>query len=662
MKRRNFFAGATALGAARAFGAQLETGAPAQVTESLNGEWRFQLEGAPAWRVVRVPHTWQVEDGSEAYYGAAWYERDFDVPESWRGSAARVEFEAVFHSAEVWVNGAKAGEHLRKGYTAFALDVTALLQYGAPNSVRVRVTNAFDDAMLPRGRSSDWAHDGGLYRPVWLHVTPKTYIERVEIDADPDLASGRGTVEARLIVANAAGALRARWRIVEEETGRVAGSGESGAVIRAAIERVRLWHFDQPHLYRLEVALDSGHRFAETFGFRRIEIRDRAFWVNGERVRLMGVERMAGSNPDYGMAEPTLWIEHDHADMKELNCVFTRVHWPQDRRVLDYCDRHGIFLQTEVPTWGPATFAGMKDEPAPALMENGLEQLREMIARDRNHPCLFSWGVCNEVGGQNPPAYRFAKRLYDEAKRLDPRRPATYASHSLRATPEKDVSREMDFVSWNEYYGSWYPGTPETLGKNLDEIGRAFPDKPIVISEYGYCACTADRPEGDTRRIEILREHSRVARERPFVAGLIFFDYNDYRTHVGDKGLGALKQRVHGVVDVYGGRKASWRALQDEASPILALSAHGLKPGEMTVTLEVRNSVPAYRLRGYVLEAVIYGFGEIPLERKRVRLRELAPGETETLRLSFQEKAALRVTFEVRRPTEFPAKTLIWTA
>ena len=57
--------------------------------------------------------------------------------------------------------------------------------------------------------------------------------------------------------------------------------------------------------------------------------------------------------------------------MKELNCVYTRVHWPQDRRVLDYCDRHGILIQTEVPAWGPATFAGMGEQPDAEIMENG---------------------------------------------------------------------------------------------------------------------------------------------------------------------------------------------------------------------------------------------------------------------------------------------------
>ena len=92
--------------------------------------------------------------------------------------------------------------------------------------------------------------------------------------------------------------------------------------------------------------------------------------------------------------------------MKELNCVYTRVHWPQDRRVLDWCDRHGILIQTEVPTWGADTFKGMKDEPSPEIMNNGLEQLREMIARDRNHPCIFAWGVCNEIERPEPAGLR----------------------------------------------------------------------------------------------------------------------------------------------------------------------------------------------------------------------------------------------------------------
>jgi len=209
----------------------------------------------------------------------------------------------------------------------------------------------------------------------------------------------------------------------------------------------------------------------------------------------------------------------------------------------------------------------MSGEPSPEIMNNGLEQLHEMIARDRNHPCIFSWGVCNEIGGQNPPAYSFAKRMYEESKRLDPNRLVSYASNSLQKTPGKDVAGLMDYVMWNEYYETWYGGTPDDVHRNLEEIHAAFPNKPIVISEYGYCACRPDRPEGDEHRIRILEKHDSVFRDFDYMAGLIFFCYNDYRTHIGDRGTGVCKQRIHGVVDLYGNPESSWGTLRLDPLP-----------------------------------------------------------------------------------------------
>jgi beta-glucuronidase len=492
----------------------------------------------------------------------------------------------------------------------------------------------------------------------------------VEIDAEPDLAAGNAGVRFKLWVRNA-GTSPAEGPIGVRVTGDGGGlsaiekdnaaryalkPGESAAIeIHAGtIERAKLWHFDHPHLYTLEVRLGSGHAIEETFGVRKIATRDGGFYLNGERVRLMGVERMAGSNPEYGMAEPSNWIAHDHADMKELNCVYTRVHWQQDRRVLDYCDRNGILIQTEVPTWGGETFQGMTSEPSETILTNGLEQLREMIARDRNHPCVFSWGVCNEIQGQNPPAYQFAKRMYEEAKKLDPKRLVTYASNSLNTTPAKDVAGLMDYVMWNEYYESWYKGTPADMARNLDEIHQAFPGKAIVISEYGYCACTPERAEADARRIEILKAHDRVFREREYMAGLIFFCYNDYRTHVGDKGSGVMKQRVHGVVDLYGGRKPSYEALRLESSPIAAVS---VKAGAraLEVTVRTREAVPAYTLTGYKLRAVVHGAAGIPVERFEAVLPTLAPGQQASVTVPFSEKAPARIQLDVLRPTGFSA-------
>jgi beta-glucuronidase len=660
-------------------------------TINLDGEWSFRPDGdavgdrenwqasenTRGWRSVTVPHTWQIEPTLADYRGLAWYHRQFFARDVWRGSIVRIEFEAVFHSAIVWVNGKPAGNHLRKGYTAFTLDITRLLKLGAMNTLVVKVDNAFNEHMLPRGRSSDWAHDGGIYRPVHLLITPPLYIERVAIDALPDFETKAAAITAEVYLRNAgssAASGRVSFRIIDEQTGLPAASSDTAssfsvpaghaqtASLRANLSNARFWHFDHPNLYRLEASAtsaDVASSLVTVFGVRKLEVRNSQFFFNGEPARLMGVERMAGSNPEYGMAEPSEWIDHDHADLKHLNCIFTRVHWPQDKRVLDYCDRNGILMQSEVPTWGPATFQGMGTEPDADIMENGREQFREMLARDGNHPCIVSWGLCNEIGGQNPPAYNFAKRMFEEAKRLDPHRLCSYASHSLRTTPAKDVAGLMDFIECNEYFGTWYPGGPDAVSQSLDEIHTAFPDRPIVISEYGYCACTADRPEGDEHRIRTLETHDAVFRQKPYIGGLIFFCYNDYRTHVGDRGSGVMKQRVHGVVDLYGARKPSYDVLRSESSPIESLDISGSAVA-LKLTLRTRRAIPAYNLRGYKLRGVYYGFGNIPTERREIELPDLTPGQELKLTLEFSESRPWKIEIDMLRPTGFSAYSRMW--
>jgi beta-glucuronidase len=596
------------------------------------------------------------------YRGVAWYQRDVDLPATWVGNTVRIEFEAVFHSAWISVNRQRAGEHLGKGYTAFRLDITRFLHFGARNTIAVKVDNSFDERMLPRGRSSDWAHDGGIYRPVTLLVSPRAYIERVRVDADPDAVS----LSAELRNSGATPFTGTPgYRIIDDETGLTvleqaavrrinlrAGETTTVTLPPARLHAPKLWHFDHPHMYIVEVTFGA-HAVRTAFGIRRIEVRDGAFYLNGEPTTLMGVERMAGSNPEYGMAEPESWIRHDHDDMKELNAVFTRVHWPQDRRVLDYCDRHGILIQTEVPAWGGAAFKGMSGEASPEIMNNGLEQLREMIASDAHHPSVFAWGLCNEIDGQNPVAAEFARRLRNEAKQLDPHRLCTYASNSLQSTPERDVAGEMDFIEWNEYYGSWYKGSTEDLRRQLDEIHRAFPGKVIVISEYGYCACTPERPEDDEARIRILRDHTRILREHPAVGGMIFFCYNDYRTHIGDQGTGAMQQRVHGVVDLLGHRKPSFRALREESSPVASLVFDGRE-----VTIRTRTRGPGYTLAGYRLRAIGYAASGIPIEQQEIDLPVLKPGDETRVTLAFGEKSTVRTQLDVLRPTSFSAFTV----
>jgi beta-galactosidase len=690
--RRQFLSESALVAAALASRSSAVTPAvrPAAETISLCGTWAFQIDpddlgtknswqtldhATGQWGEVTVPHTWQVDPAHSDYRGIAWYRRSFEVLPNWRDAAVRLQFEAVFHTATVWVNGQLAGEHARKGYTAFTLDITPMLRWGQANLIAVRVDNAFNEHMLPRGRSSDWAHDGGIFRPVQLIITPETYIELVVIDAIPDLSTKKAAVTVSAHCRNTRAKNwtgSASFRVFDDATGQTvansmsskltinAGASET-VTLKATIANAKFWHFDSPNLYRIETQITDGrdeHQLETTFGIREFEIKDGKFHLNGELVRLMGVERMAASNPEFGMAEPAEWIEHDHRDLKDLNCVFTRVHWPQDQRVLDYCDRHGMLMQLEVPTWGPATFADMGAEPAADIMENGLEQLRELIEQNRNHPSVVAWGLCNEIGGQNPPAYNFAKRMLEEAKRLDPGRLCSYASNSLLKTPERDVAGLMDFIEANEYFGTWQPGDERDLDHHLDALHTAFPAKPIVISEYGYCACTPDRPEGDLPRIEILRNHTKVFRSKDFFGGAIFFCYNDYRTHSGDRGTGALQQRVHGVVDVYGRPKPSYAVLRDESSPIetLTVTNHG---NTFHVLLKTRSTLPSYTLRGYRVEGVFYGQGDIPVERQEIRLPDLTPGKTAEVDLVFaQADSPYRVCFEVIRPTRFAAYSL----
>ncbi len=686
--RRDFLTGLTTAGVAAmaplTVNAAKTTPAAPSAPAALEKGWQFRLDPhgveearelstkSDGWQPIVVPHTWQIVEGSEDYVGVAWYRTMIYAPVEWQDRFVRVEFEAISHTAHVFLNGMPVGEHNGKAYTAFTCDLQPLLRFAQINTLLVRVDNTYSETMLPRMKSYDWANDGGIIRPVNLLVTPKVFIERIEIDAIPDIDKKKAEVKVRAVIRNTrTDRLQAQLRAsVHEENADwdlqttpptvTPVSAGSTAVVELGplqIDAPRLWHFDAPNLYQARVTVEAAgqeHSYSDGFGIRKFEIRGTAFYLNGERVFLMGLERMAGSNPDYGMAESTAWIDANHHEMKELNCVFTRVHWAQDRRVLDYCDRHGILMQEEVPAWGPKTFKNTENGIQQKLEENGIEQMREMITRDRNHPSIVSWGLCNEVNGKNPMTRQFAHAVSAEARRLDPNRLQTYASNSLATDPGADMAGDFDFISCNEYYGSWSPGGVTEVRGYIDRIRKAFPGKPIVVSEYGWCECKPETSVGDTARVDIVNSHTEVFRDFPEVAGAIYFDYNDYRTLVGDKGLGAFKQRVHGVVDLYSNRKPSFDALRLQSSPIeqVTLSRSG---NSCALSLKTRHSIPCYPLRGYSIRWIVYGYDDLPMEGGSSMLPELSPGAQHSATIHFKTDPAKRITVEILRPTGFSA-------
>ena len=189
-----------------------------------------------------------------------------------------------------------------------------------------------------------------------------------------------------------------------------AGAQEQALALR--IDNVKLWHFDQPNLYRLELelldsrgnALDSR---GDTFGARTLQLRDRHLYLNGERVRLSGITRHEDS-PWEGLAETRGTIKHDYDDLKALQVTFTRpVHYPQHKEVLDYCDRNGILLAPEIPMW-QFTERQMTD---PRVMTLAKQMMREMIEQAYNHPSIMAWSVCNESETFKPGGVAYVRMM-----------------------------------------------------------------------------------------------------------------------------------------------------------------------------------------------------------------------------------------------------------
>jgi beta-glucuronidase len=426
-----------------------------------------------------------------------------------------------------------------------------------------------------------------------------------------------------------------------------------------------LWHFDFPALYRAVCLLvrdgEVQTRREVEFGIRKVEVKNGFYYLNGEPMRLMGVEWMPGSDPRYGMAEPREVTRTILRDMKSLNVILTRFHWQQDDFVFQFGDNEGLLIQEEIPAWGSRTMEGRLDE-VQAM------QMKEMISAHYNHPSIYAWGLCNEIGGQSEKAHQFVRRGMELGRRLDPTRLLTWASNSLQSTPEKDASGLVDFIEWNDYWESWYRGDLSDLEQNLARIREAFPDKALVISEYGLCECDPRNPSGDERRIEILRTHTDRYRKASNVAGAIFFDYNDYRTHIGDKGKGAFQQRVHGVVDLLGRRKPSYEALKRECSPVkqIRIEPPVETDGRARATVEIssrdlKTDLPAYTLRGYTLIWEAYNGFHQPIAAGKLALPDLAPGAVHQEDLTWESFDDLReIHVEIFRPTGYSVLEGFW--
>lgn len=624
----------------------------------LNGFWRFApdyLNWGEAyrwyageysdrdWDTVETPHSWSLDPRYPYYVGAAWYRKSFQVPRQWRDLWVRVVFQGVFYRARVWLNGRLLGEH-EGGYTPFEFDVSDRLHFEGPNLLVVRADNRWDENTLPGARPGSrprdqvypWLDHGGIIRDAWLEATPRVYLVRQKIHAEPDFASGTASVGLTVWVRNTTEhsvQARLRWRIRSPDGAsaptpaelpvRLAARSTDKVMLstRMPAARVHLWELDRPRLYESEAELDPyGSRHRTHFGIRKFQVQSGRLLLNGNPIRLAGAHRVP-DHPCWGQNDPADAVARDLSLMKEAGLVFARItHYPASPAVLDWADRHGLLIVAEAGNWGlvPAQL------DAPILREKFRRQQQEMIERDWNRPSIIAWSVGNEYASDTPAGVRWTRDMAAFTRSLDPTRAVTF--QSFRAwvpdiRPEDEGSHWVDFVSINVY------GDPDDIARRLDRVHSRWPDKPLVISEFGI---RADQVADEEHRVQWFRRVLEIVRARPFVSGLSVWSFNDYRSRY--PGTNPNGYRPWGLVTPWRDLRTSYETLRQELAPA-RMQIETQQDAQLIVRLTPRTDFPVFPPADYELEAAFRTAEGILVHRSAHPIRLDPAGPAAVIRL-----------------------------
>lgn len=602
------------------------------LTERNLERWTFQLGEEESClekgREVKIPHTWNVEEGSEEYWGTGWYCWRFTPEPDWQNRRVRVLFRGVYHDAQVYLNGVEICEHKNSGFTPFTAELTEYLKPGQVNKLVVKADNRFSETMLPCNRSFDWANDGGMIRPAVLQITGQSLLKNLQVTAKPVITTWNERQEEGAGVFGLKGQIdrkedsvrgqencRLDWTLYEgcDEDRRMLAEGEElclgsdVSIPGRVLERVRYWHFDNPRLYTLKLCLEKDGEPEDmqeiVFGFQDFHVQGKHFYLNGEPVRLPGTEWMPGSDPACGMAESKEQLEKMLRCLRDSNSIFTRFHWQQDDWVYDWCDRHGLLVQEEVPFWGKdPEVAGEHQWKA------FCQQIEEMVEAHRNHPSIIAWGVGNELDAQAEETVQYIKDAAAYTHELDPGRLANYVTNTIFSDPARDGTTDGDVMMINDYIGTWHGDLNPR--EQWDAIVKANPDKPVIPSEFGLCEPAFSG--GDARREKIFLEKMACYREYPNIAATVYFCLNDYRTQMGEDGEGKLRKRVHGSAGLCGELKPSYQAVKREYAPLQA------EVTEKGIKVRCKDTLPCYTAKGY----------KIQVEDKVLSIPDLKPGES----------------------------------
>lgn len=582
---------------------------------SLDGIWNFkQGEYVPGVDprlstedLMVVPSSFNdvaVESEKRYFIGDNWYERTFAVPSFESDEELVLRFGSVTHQAKVYVNGQLLGEHIG-GFTPFEVRIPEELTREKELLISVCANNILDHTTLPVGNYSeeklpdgtvkkkvsenfDFFNYAGIQRPVQLLVLPKACIEDIVVTYD--VHENDATV--KVVVEHTANGGTAKVTLLDED-GEVVAKGEAESELE--IVNVRRWEVLDAYLYTAKVELFAGDElvdeYEELFGVRTVRVEKGQFLVNDKPVYFKGFGKHEDSYVNgRGFNEAVNLMDLNLMKNVGANSYRT-AHYPYSEEMMRLSDRMGFLVIDEVPAVGlfanfTAALSMNRGGTKPIktwefyqTMENHKLALKELVARDKNHACVVLWSVANEPDGAGEGADKYFEPLVKYVKELDPQKRPTTVVNIMMATPEQDlISPLIDVLCLNRYYG-WYlnhgdiEGARVGLRKELKEWQEKYPDKPIIMTEYGADTLPGYHSNWDVPYTEEYQErfhqmsHEVFDELENFVGEHVWnfadFETNSYaliRIQGNHKGLFTRDRNPKSIVKLFRNR---WNAIPD---------------------------------------------------------------------------------------------------
>ncbi|MBT8319066.1 MAG: glycoside hydrolase family 2, partial [Gramella sp.] len=547
-----------------------------RLEKTINSGWEFLLENQDESKIVNVPHSWNAKDAFNegAYFrGKGAYTKQLFIPENWKDKAVFLKFEGANQVTRAYVNDQLVGEHTG-GYTSFIFEVTKNLKFGETNQLRIVVDNTHDQNIPPL--EADFNFYGGIYRDIQLIVTGKSHFKLEGPEAGnlliktPEVNKDLAKVKFEGNIVSAKQNLELQIRIKDPSGKQFSEYNQTlkseDFSINFEIENPELWSPEDPKLYQLRASLvdaDSGEildTYNSKFGCRWFEADpEKGFILNGKPIKLIGANRHQDFE-NMGNAVPNSIHRKDYQMIKEMGANFIRTaHYPQDPDVYRICDELGLLVWTEVPVINDVT-------DTEAYHQNAINMQKEQILQLYNHPSIVFWGIMNEIfirlvftrdmpeadqKAKIKTSLELAEKLEAATKELDTTRLSVMALHENDIYNTSGIADIPDVIGWNLYFG-WYTPGLENLGKFLDEQHRKYPNRPLLISEYGPGSDsriqTNDPKPWDFSEAYQLKSHVSYLNqviERDYMLGMAAWNFADFgssgrqdsRPYINQKGL-----------------------------------------------------------------------------------------------------------------------------